>query len=133
METRVALEIDFIQLLARLISESDDGDPPFGRTGKDLTCSQPVLGQWVDDCDFPFLMDTLALPDNVFAQEFPGIRLSLADREAFGKTLERHCTECAHCHAKQAEDIAWKLRVDKAIDENKEAIGEFLTETTRKP
>ena len=130
METRVA---DFIQLLSRLIYESDDGDPPIERTEKDLTCSQPILGQWIDDCDVPFLLETLALPDKIFAQEFPGIPLSLSDREAFAKTLLTHCTECALCNAKKAEDIEWKRRVDKAIVENKQAIGHFLTDDiTRK-
>jgi len=133
METRVALEADFIQLLARLISESDDGDPPIERTGKDLTCSQPVLGQWIDDCDVPFLLETLALPDEVFAQEFPGITLSQNDREVFAKTLVMHFTECAHCNAKKAEDVAWKLAVDKAFVENKRTIGQFLSSTKRKP
>ena len=131
METRVALETDFIQLLARLIAESD-GDPPIKRTGEDLTCSQPVFGRWIDDCDFPFLMETLALPDHVFAQEFPGIKLSQTDREAFARVLEIHCTECARCNAKRAEDNAWKARVEKAFVENKETIGDFLADATRK-
>lgn len=129
METRVAQEADFIQLLARLISDSDDSGPPIERIGKDLTCSQPVLGRWIDDCDVPFLFETLALPDDVFNQEFPGIQLSKRDREAFAKTLDAHCTECARCNAKKAEDIEWKLRVDKAFIENKQAIGNFLLST----
>lgn len=133
METRVALEAGFIQLLTKLISESDDGDPPIERTGKDLTCSQPVLGQWIDDCDVPFLFETLALPDEIFAQEFPGIRLSKSDREAFATTLTTHCADCAHCNAKKAEDDAWKRRVDKVFVENKQAIGQFLVGAKRKP
>lgn len=133
METRVALEADFIQLLARLIAESDDGEPPIERTGKDLTCSQPILGRWIDDCDFPFLIETLSLPDDIFDQEFPGIRLSQQEREAFAETLETHCKECARCYAKQAEDIAWKSRVERAFAQNKEAIGDFLAGTARKP
>lgn len=132
METRVALETDFIQLLTRLISESDDGDPPIERTGRDLTCSQPDLGRWFDDCDVPFLFETLALPDLVFQEEFPGIKLSKLDREAFTKTLDTHCTECARCNAKKAEDIEWKMRVDKAFVENKQAIGQFLADSRKR-
>jgi hypothetical protein len=134
METRVAVKADLVELLARLISGSDDGDdPPIRRTGKDLTCSQPVLGRWIDDCDFPFLMDTLALPDTVFGKEFPGIRLSQGDREAFAKALNTHCKECARCHAKQVEDIEWKLRVEKAFAENKQSIGTVLGKAAGKP
>lgn len=132
MKTRVAPETDFIELLARLICESDD-DPPIRRAGKDLPCSELNVGQWVQDCDFPFLMDTLALPDNVFGREFPGIALSQKERKAFAKTLEKHCSDCARCNAKRAEDLAWKLRVDEAIDDNREAIGEALAQTVVKP
>lgn len=133
METRVAPETDFIELLARLISNSDGGEPPIERTGKDLTCSQPILGRWIDDCDVPFLFETLALPDAVFTQEFPGIQLSQRDRETFAKTLDTHCSECARCGTKKAEDIQWKLRVDKAFVENKQIIGRFLAATSWKP
>ncbi len=128
MNTRVALEADFIQLLARLISENDDGDPPFKGTGKNLTCSQPVLGRWIDDCDFSFLMETLALPEHVFNHEFPEIPLSLEDRQAFASVLEAHSRECAHCHAKKTEDIQWKQRVDEVIGKNKRMIGAWLTD-----
>lgn len=131
MKTRVALETDFVQLLARLIGESDDDDPPIEQTGKGLTCSQPTLGRWIDECDFPFLMETLALPDSVFSQEFPEIKLSHKDRQSFAKTLTTHCKECARCNAKQAEDIAWKLRVEKVMANNKEAIGAILTDESR--
>ena len=130
METRVAVDADFIQLLARLISESDDNDPPIKRTGEDLSCSEPLLGRWIDRCDVPFLMDTLALSDHVFGREFPEIPLSQADRATFAKTLETHCRECARCHAKQAEDIAWKLQVENAITKNKRAIRDALAKAT---
>lgn len=133
METRVAPETDLIELLARLISNSDDSGPPIERTGKDLTCSQPILGRWIDDCDVPFLFDTLALPDHVFDQEFPGIQLSRKDRETFATTLDTHCTECARCNAKKAEDVEWKRRVDKALDENRHVIGRYLAAAGWKP
>lgn len=133
METRVASETDFIELLARLISNSNDSGPPIDRTGKDLTCSQPILGRWIDDCDVPFMFETLALPDHVFNQEFPGIKLSQKDRETFAKTLDTHCKECARCNAKRAEDIEWKLRFDKTFAENKPVIGRFLAATRWKP
>ena len=76
------------------------------RTGSDLQCSQPILGKWINDCDFPFLMETLALPDSVFHQEFPGIRLTHRERKIFANTLKAHCKECARCGAKRAEDVS---------------------------
>jgi hypothetical protein len=129
----IAQQTDFIQLLSSLISESDDGEPPIERTGKDLTCSQPIIGRWIDDCDVPFLFDTLSLPDDVFNQEFPGIKLFKRDRETFARILETHCTECARCNAKRVEDLEWKMRVDKALVENKQAIGHFFAAKRWKP
>jgi hypothetical protein len=133
MATGILVQTDFIQLLARLIAASDKGQPPTKRTGNDLSCSQPALGKWIDDCDFPFLMETLALPDEVFEREFPGIRLSHQERETFAQTLNSHCKECARCHAKRAEDLEWESRVDKAFAENKETIGEFFSDIPGKP
>ena len=126
METTVALETDFIRLLTRLISESDDSEPPIERAGRDLICTEPSLGRWFDSCDMIFLFETLALPDTVFQEEFPEIKLSPRDREAFAKILDMHSAECAHCNAKRAEDIEWKKRIDKAFVYNKQAIAQFL-------
>jgi hypothetical protein len=132
MEIKVDLEIDFIELLTQLISEKDNQNPE-ERNVRDLKCSQPVLGRWIDGCDFPFLMDTLALADGVFSQEFPGIELTQNERKEFARSLEDHCQECARCHAKQAEDIAWKLQIETAFAENKRAIGKALGQAAGKP
>lgn len=132
MNTRFASEADFVQLLDRLISENEN-DPPFQRTGKDLMCSQPALGRWFEDCDFPFLMETLVLPDHVFSREYPEIPLSLEDRQDFANALQAHSRECAHCHAKKTEDIQWKQRVDEAFARNKQLIGALLSNPVDEP
>lgn len=132
MEARTVVETDFIELLARLISDGNEENPR-ERSGSDLKCSQPIFGRWIEDCDFPFLMETLALPDSVFKEEFPGILLTQEDRKIFAQTLEAHCTECARCHAKRTEDIEWKSRVEKAFAENKQLIGAVLSKAAGKP
>ena len=86
--------------------------PP--RTG--ATCSQPILGKWISDCDFPFLMETLSLADNVFKQEFPGIRLSQEERRIFARALESHSQTCPRCRAKRANDDHSNRRLDKVLD-----------------
>lgn len=131
MKARVAIKTDFIELLARLIRAENDN--PKSRSGSDLTCSQPTLGRWIQECDVPFLMETLELVDSVFNEEFPGIRLTQDERKLFAKTLVEHCRECARCHAKQAEDTEWKLKVERAFAENKQTIGEVLIKPNRKP
>lgn len=83
-----------------------------------LTCSAPVLGKWVSDCDFPFIMETLLLSDHVFKQEFPGIQLSEEERKLFARELDAHSKACGRCWAKRAEDEAWQERTGTALTDN---------------
>jgi hypothetical protein len=78
------------------------------RIANNLTCSAPVLGRWINDCDFPFVMETLLLSDHVFKQEFPGIQLSEEERRFVAMELDAHSKTCGRCGAKRAEDEAWK-------------------------
>ncbi|HKR13053.1 MAG TPA: hypothetical protein VJT15_13420 [Pyrinomonadaceae bacterium] len=80
------------------------------RITNNLTCSAPVLGKWITDCDFPFVMETLLLSDRVFKQEFPGIRLSEEERKLLASELDAHSKACTRCRAKRAEDERWKER-----------------------
>lgn len=77
-----------------------------------------MLGKWVNDCDFPFVIETLLLSDRVFNQEFPGIRLSEEERKLFARELNAHSKACERCGAKRAEDEAWKEPTGKARAEH---------------
>jgi hypothetical protein len=70
----------------------------------ELTCSQPVVGRWINDCDYPFLTETLALTNDVFKQEFRGIQLSHEERKMLATILDKHTRECARCGSRRAED-----------------------------
>ena len=89
---------------------------------KELTCNDPERGKWIGHYDFPFLLTTLALDDETFAEEFPEIKLSFEERQRFAKTLETHCENCARCALKRAYDIEWEKRVDRILDENKQKV-----------
>lgn len=73
-------------------------------TCNELTCSQPIVGRWINDCDYSFLTETLALTNDVFKQEFRGIQLSHEERKMLATILDRHTRECARCGSKRAED-----------------------------
>lgn len=94
-----------------------------------LTCSSPVLGKWVNDCDFPFIMETLLLSDQVFKQEFQGIHLSEDERKLFARELDAHSKACARCRTKRAEDEAWKERTGKALAKR----GQVMVRESRRP
>lgn len=130
------LENDFIKLLSSLIQEKND-DASARLSGQengleDLACTAPALGKWIDNCDYPFLVETLLLNDAIFSQEFPGVQLSAAERKEFSNTLEGHCDACLRCRAKKSSDLDWKARVDNAFAENKEIIGKAIARAVGK-
>jgi hypothetical protein len=130
MNARETMNTNLVELLSKLILENDD-DTVFRFQAQDealneLKCSQPSLGEWIDRCDYSFLMDTLKLSDRIFLKEFPSLRLPLEERKQFAETLAAHCENCVHCFRKRAYDLKWESCVDKTLDENRETIGKAL-------
>jgi hypothetical protein len=125
------MEKELIALLSGSIIEREDDTPSRLSTQedalKDSKCIEPRLGRWIDSCDFPFLIETLALDDTVFSQEFPNVKLEAAERKRFANDLEAHCEVCTHCHLKRAYDLEWQSRVKRAFADNKQAAGEIIT------
>ena len=127
MNTQSNMENDLAIVLSQLIVEHDD-DTKFrfqaqDEALKELRCVVPRLGEWIDRCDYSFLIDTLKLNEEIFAEEFPEVRLPLDERARFAEILIAHCDGCAHCHLKRSYDAQWESCVDKALTANKEAIG----------
>jgi hypothetical protein len=130
MNTQKTMDTNLVELLSKLILENDD-DTSFRFQAQEealseLKCSQPSLGEWIDRCDYSFLMDTLKLDDVVFAEEFPDLRLPIAERERFAEALSGHCEICTRCFRKRAYDLQWESCVDTALTRNKKAIGRVL-------
>ncbi len=125
------MQKDLFALMPKLLAETDD-DTGFRLQAQqealdELRCTQPTLGEWIDRCDYSFLMDTLNLSDRIFAKEFPGVRLSVEERKQFAEELSRHCEDgCARCHLKKMYDLQWESCVDKAIAENREEIARAI-------
>jgi hypothetical protein len=115
------------ELLSRFIREKDDDTP--NRLAeqeaelKRLKCTDLVLGRWIEVNDFPFLIETLTLNDDVFSIEYPTVNLSSEERKSLVSALEAHCEGCARCGRKRGYDLEWQSRIDRAIADNHEAIG----------
>jgi hypothetical protein len=124
MEILIDIEDELSPLLARLICEV------VGKVPKQLVahdkCSNPTLGKWIDNCDVPLLMETLALGDAIFKEEFPEIPLTAEQRKVVANTLEAQCERCEHCQAKRAEDLAWRSWVVQAIARDKSVVRKVL-------
>jgi hypothetical protein len=89
-------------------------------------CTKPDLGKWIDNCDFPFLIETLMLDHTIFVKEFAGIEFPEEERKTFARSLEAHCEDCVHCHLKRSYDLEWQNRVNSALTENRTEIGKAL-------
>lgn len=118
--------------LLRRCTRERDGDTPDRLAEqeaklKDIECTDPEMGRWIDANDFPFLIETLMLSDVVFSEEYPQVRLTEEERKRFARALEDHCEVCAHCGSKRFLDLEWQSRVNGIFAENREAIGEVIT------
>ena len=125
---------NLLTLLSTLIVQKDE-DAAFRLKEQQIklsetVCTKPDLGKWIDQCDFPFLIETLMLDHTIFVKEFPGIEFPEKERKAFARSLEAHCEDCAHCFLKRSYDLEWQSRVDTALNENRTAIGKALTQHT---
>jgi hypothetical protein len=121
---------NLLTLLSTFIVERDE-DAPFRLKEQqtklsETKCTKPDLGKWVDNCDFPFLIETLMLDHTIFVKEFPGVEFPEDERKNFARSLEAHCEDCAHCHLKRSYDLEWQSRIDRALTENRTEIGKAL-------
>lgn len=119
MELTADIHYDLEPLLRRLVREVTSQAP---QQISNLQCSDPALGIWIINCDYVFLMDTLNVRDSVFNVRFPELRVPEEHRQEFANNLQAHCDDCEYCAAKRDEDVAWKARVDSAIETDKETI-----------
>ena len=127
---------DLIMLLSSLILDKDDTASQSSAQEnllKDLKCTDAeLLGRWIDNCDFPFLIETLALDAATFSKEFPGAQLTVEARKEFANALEAHCETCERCHLKRAHDLEWQSKVSRAFAENKQVIGKTMASAAGK-
>ena len=130
------MEKDLVALLSSLIIDKENDTVSRLNAQeialKELKCMHPELGKWINDCDFPFLIETLVLEDAIFFGEFPDVKLTAEERKEFANALEAHCENCAHCHLKRAYDLEWQSRVNRAFAENKQVIGKAIAHAAGK-
>jgi hypothetical protein len=123
-------EKDLSAFLNKLIQVQTGATPQIKDASPD--CTRAAFGKWIDNCDFPFLIDTLGLGDAVFAHVFPEVQLSLVERKGLANALEAHCESCGHCREKRTADLAWKSRMERVFAENKKIIRKVLARAVGK-
>lgn len=124
MELLKAKKKDLLAFLTSLIQAQTGAVPTLKPAGDN--CERQVLGKWITNCDFPLLIDTLALGEAVFTTEFPGVQLTMKERQEVADELQSHCESCKECQAKRASDLAWKARMERVFSENQEVVRNVL-------
>jgi hypothetical protein len=84
---------------------------------RDLECTNPVVGKWIDAYDVEYLISALELDDEDFAKHFPALEyLKQSDREKMISAFTHHMDhECAHCGLKRGFDAEFSARVERSM------------------
>lgn len=92
-------------------------------------CTNPLLGQWVDENDVKYLLSTFALSDKDFAEKFPAMaQTTEAERQRVIAAFEEHFEHCQHCSLKRAYDLELDTRIKQACQQNSDVLLKLLEE-----
>jgi hypothetical protein len=96
---------------------------------REVKCTTPVLGQWIDANDVKYLLSTFALEDKNFDERFPAIaHIAGQERQHLIATIKTHLEECPHCSLKRGYDLELDARIKQACQQNNSALLQLLEE-----
>jgi hypothetical protein len=96
---------------------------------KELECTDPVLGRWIDEYDVEYLIAAFNLDDDEFSSTFPAMgTLNQHDRSQIIKALENHFDQCPHCFLKRGYDTEMNARIERAYRDNNAAVVQQLSQ-----
>lgn len=94
---------------------------------KELVCTNPVLGRWIDEYDVDYLMAAFNLDDDEFASNFPAMaHLNQHDRSQIIEAFEKHFDQCPHCYLKRGYDLEMNARIERAYTLNSATVAQHL-------
>lgn len=98
-------------------------------------CSEPSLGQLIDETPVSLLMAALAASDQELAEVFPTLsRFALGERQEIRERLDDHFEKCLHCSLKRGYDHEMDNRIEQACHENKDELLRLLdADETQQP
>lgn len=128
------MESDFTDLLADFVRQAEsDLDSRLDAQAdalKDLTCTEPTLGKWVDAHDVEYMLAAFALNDDDFVEHFPSMaKITANDRNRIIKAFENHFEHCPHCHRKRSYDLEFNSRIEFVTRQNRAQLLHHLKET----
>ena len=94
---------------------------------KEIDCTNPVLGRWIDEYDVEYLMAAFNLDDDDFSSNFPAMgHLSQHDRSQIIEAFENHFDYCPHCYLKRGYDLEMNARIERAYSLNNAEVRQHL-------
>jgi hypothetical protein len=96
---------------------------------REIECTYPVIGRWIDAYDVKYLLSTFALGDKDFATKFPAMaHTTEAQRQRLIVAIEAHIDQCKHCSLKRGFDLEIETRIERACQQNKGELLRILNE-----
>jgi hypothetical protein len=125
------MKSDITNVIAELVLESDSDLATRleyqAEALRTTECTNPVIGQWVDENDVKYLLSTFALGDKDFAARFPAMGyITAPERQRVIAAIEAHCNDCPHCSLKRGYDMELDARIKQACQQNNSALLQLL-------
>jgi hypothetical protein len=97
---------------------------------REVECTNPALGRWIDAHDVKYLLSTFSLDDDDFAGRFPAMaHITGQERQRVVAAMEAHCDQCPHCSLKRGYDLELDARIKQAGQQNSTALLQLLEES----
>ncbi len=94
---------------------------------KELECTNPVLGRWIDEYDVEYLIAAFKLDDDEFSSNFPEMgHLNQHDRSQIIEAFETHFDQCPHCYLKRGYDLEMNARIERVYRLNNAEVMQHL-------
>lgn len=90
-------------------------------------CINPEISSLLADNDIHFVLETLQLNEDVFAEVYPQWKISEAERRELATKIATHIEQCFHCSLKQGYDIESKQLFDRIQETHKEEFRQILS------
>jgi hypothetical protein len=127
------MEYDFGNMFADLVFEADSdlrSRLEYQEEAlREVGCTDPLFGRWVDALDVSYMLAVFALKDEDFAAMFPTMaHTTERERQGFLTAMEGHFKRCRHCSLKRGYDLEMDARIERACRQNNDFLLQALAE-----
>jgi hypothetical protein len=94
---------------------------------REVPCTNPVIGRWIDANDVKYLLSAFDLRDEDFAAKFPAMaNVTREDRRRVIAAIEKHFDQCQHCSLKRGYDLELDAQIKQVCQQNDSLLLQLL-------